>query len=269
MTTGTIHRPKRLAGTPELIFRWRGTGQPLVPKLLAVAIAVGVFMLLMSVRVNLKAPEKTISQKASIIHLGDDLESRALSLRAREGGPFPSDFKVSDWDGLAEIEGAALDAVRFRPRAYEPVLEDLPSANRLKPHEFAAKAQAFFPKRTAPAIITPPEISNVTPTPVLYPLAGSPAGAIPVELPPFVGVADVATGSDSARFPQWRFILRLNSSGSVIDCVSLDKGGQPGVPALEAWLRRVQFKPEPAKSSRWIALGVGFTNQPADGPDAR
>ena len=38
---------------------------------------------------------------------------------------------------------------------------------------------------------------------------------------------------------------------------------------FEAWLHRIQFKPEPGKPFRWIAVGVGFTNQPADGTDAR
>jgi hypothetical protein len=68
----------------------------------------------------------------------------------------------------------------------------------------------------------------------------------------------------------WRFLVRLNPDGGVAECVSLEKGGEAGAPELEAWLHQIQFKPELGKPFRWIAVGIGFTNQPvADGPDAR
>jgi hypothetical protein len=67
----------------------------------------------------------------------------------------------------------------------------------------------------------------------------------------------------------WRFLLRLNAAGSVIDCVSLSGGEVAGAAALDDWLRGVSFPPEPAAPDRWIAVGLGFSNQAADGPATR
>ena len=64
-------------------------------------------------------------------------------------------------------------------------------------------------------------------------------------------------------------LLRVDAAGGVLDCVSLTGGDAPGKATLEAWLRRVSFQPGPAGTTRWIALGLGFTNQPADGSDPR
>ncbi len=87
---------------------------------------------------------------------------------------------------------------------------------------------------------------------------------MPRELPPFDGAVDATMTAEP-----WRFLVRLDAAGNVQDCVSLAGGDEAGPSPLEDWLRRVPFNPEPAKPSRWIAVGVGFTNQPADGPDAR
>ena len=67
----------------------------------------------------------------------------------------------------------------------------------------------------------------------------------------------------------WHFLVRLDAAGNVMDCVSLAGEAEGDAAPLEAWLRRVSFNPEPKKPSRWIAVGVGFTNQAADGSDAR
>jgi hypothetical protein len=100
--------------------------------------------------------------------------------------------------------------------------------------------------------------------PSLYPLSGITPAEMPQELPPFDGPVNPAMAAES-----WRFLLRLNAAGGVLDCVSLSGGDEAGASALEDWLRRVSFQPEPAKPTRWIAVGVGFSNQPADGSDAR
>jgi hypothetical protein len=55
----------------------------------------------------------------------------------------------------------------------------------------------------------------------------------------------------------------------VVDCVSLEKGGETGANELETWLQKIQFQPDSGKSDRWISLGIGFINQPADGTDPR
>jgi hypothetical protein len=254
-------RSHPLAGTPEWVFPWRGGDkQAFFPRLVAVAIVGGAFtFLITTVRIQVDSPEKSTPRKASVIYLRDDAQGRALTLRAREGGPFPSRFEMSQWQGLPELEAAALDAARFQPPPYAPVLQDLPPENPMRPLELAAKGQSYFPERTSPPV-TLPDLPQMKITPVLYPLSGVAAESVP----PFEAVVDSAMASAS-----WRFLVRLNADGSVAECVSLEKGGEAGAPELEKWLHRLMFKADPAKSSRWIALGVGFSNLPTDGPDAR
>jgi hypothetical protein len=153
-----------------------------------------------------------------------------------------------------------MDALRFQPLPYEPKMEDLPPTYQVEPLRFAAKGERFFPEHpTSPDQI--PDTSGLKLAPVLYPLSGE---ALPGRLPPFDAAVDAAMSSAS-----WRFLVRLNPEGGVEECVSLENSDEAGALELEKWLHRVQFKPEPDQPFRWIAVGVGFTNQPADGPDAR
>lgn len=253
----------KLTVAPDLVFRWRPIKSPWFPKLLAVAFAGVAFALLMTLRIRVDIPEASSPQRAAVIYLGDDAQGRALSLRAQEGGPFPAKFRLSQWEGLAELERSAMAAARFQPGPYVPPMQELPAENQLQPLELAAKGQAFFPKR-------PPASTDSTPptqlklAPVLYPLAGISHETMPSGLPAFDGVVDGEMTSSS-----WRFLVRLNPEGGVVECVSLEKGGEAGAAELAAWLHRIQFKPEPGNTTRWIAVGIGFTNQPADGIDAR
>lgn len=257
---GSAAKLPKLAGTPEMIFRWRPVRQAYFPKLLAlVTVGLG-FVLLLALRVEVTAPEKSAPRKAAIIYLQDNAEGRALILRAREGGPFPSRFALSDWQGRAEIENAALAAVSFQPQPYVPALGDLPTENAVKPLELAAKGLSFFPNRE-PLPIAPPDVARLKLAPVLAPLSGITRDALPVALPSFAGNPDAAAS--------WRFLVRLNAGGGVEECVSLEKGDEPGAAEMAAWLRRVQFQPELAKPFRWIAVGIGFTNQAVDATDAR
>lgn len=261
MASGAVKA--KLTGTPDLVFRWRPIKSPWFPKLLAVAFAGVAFALLMTVRIRVDVPEKSSPQRAAVIYLGDDAQSKALTLRAQEGGPFPAKFRLSQWEGLAELERRAMDAARFQPGPYVPPMQELPAENQLQSLEFAAKGQAFFPTRS-PASTDSPTPASLKLAPVLYPLAGISHETMPSGLPAFDAAVDGEVASSS-----WRFLVRLNPEGGVVECVSLEKGGEAGVAELETWLHRIQFKPEPGNSSRWIAVGIGFTNQPADGTDAR
>ena len=265
MMAGGMVKPRKLAGTPERVFRWSGSKTPLLPKLLALVLVGAAFAFLVtSVQIRVTALGKSAPRKASLIFLRDDAEGRTLTLRAREGGPFPSRFEPSQWEGMAALESAARDAVRYQPPPYVPALADLPAENRLQPLELAARGQAFFPKRS-PASAKPPELATRKLAPVLYSLSGGSSATLPAILPPFGAAVDGAMSSAS-----WRFLVRLNPAGGVAECVSLEKGGEARTPELEAWLHQIQFKPEPGTSFRWIAVGIGFTNQPVgDGPDAR
>ena len=264
MTDSPVKLRKR-ADSPQWVFNWRPLGSPLIPKLISLSVAGMVFTLLVTtVRIRLAVPEKSSPRKASLIYLGDDAQSRALTLRAREGGPFPSRFELLDWPELAEIERQAMDAARYQPPVYVPEIRDLPDENRVQPVVLAPRGEVFYPPRK-PAADVAPDPSKLKLKPVLYPLSANAGGILPADpLPALEAVVD-----DSFSSPSWRFLLCLNAAGGVTECISLGKGGEPAADALEAWLQRLAFKPDSGKPARWIALGVGFTNQPADGPDAR
>jgi hypothetical protein len=260
MASGTVNSHPLKA--PHWVFRWRPSKQPLFPKLFALTLVGGAFaFLIVSVRVRVDAPAKSTPHKASLIYLRDDAQGRALTLKASEGGPFPSRFDLSQWDGLVRLESAALAALRFQPPPYNPRMEDLPPENLIRPQELAAKGERFFPAHSG-AAAEAPDSTRFQLAPVLYPLAGT--TSLPTEVPPFGVAVDAAMAAAS-----WRFLARLNAAGGVVECVSLEKGGEAGAAELEAWLHGVQFKPEPGTPFRWIALGIGFTNQPVDGTDAR
>ena len=241
MASGTV-RPK-LAGTPDLIFRWRPINPQWLPRLIALAFAAVALALLMTLRIRVVAPEKSVPQRAAVIYLRDDALGRDLSLRAQEGGPFPARFRLAQWQGMAELESSAMETSRFQPAPYVSPIRELPAPNQLQPLELAAKGQSFFPPRATPATDAPapPKLKLA---PALYPLAGISQETLPRDLPPFDGVLD---GEMSAT--SWRFLLRLNPDGGVAECVSLvEKVGEARAPELEAWLHRIPFKPEDRKS---------------------
>lgn len=262
MPPGKLYLP-RLKGTPPFIFQWGGNRTPWLSKLLALVFSCVAFgLLLTTVRIKSGPPEKLAPKKASVIFLGDDLESRALSLRAREGGPFPSRFEPSQWEGLAELETSAMNILHSQQKPYVPTVPELPKENQLEALPLAAKGELYFPKRSLVPQIAP-DLPKLKLAPALYPLSGISSEAPPRDLPPFHSTINGAMAAAS-----WRFLVRLSPGGVVAECVSLEKGGQPGAPELEDWLHRVQFNPDPAKPFRWIAMGIEFTNQSANGPDA-
>lgn len=208
-------------------------------------------------------PAKTSTRKASLIYLDDDAEGRAWSLRAKEGGPFPSHFEPAQWQGLAELEAGAMEAVRYQPRPYVPAMEDLPRPNELESAGLAGKGEVFLPKREAASMLAP-DLIQLKSVPMIYALSGISPKAVPANLPPFASLIDTEMAAIS-----WRFLLKLDGAGTVSECVSLAKGGVPGGTSLESWLSQVSFPAALDGKSRWIAVSVAFINEPIDGTEAR
>jgi hypothetical protein len=245
---------------PQWVFRWRAAKNPWFPKFTALVVAVALFTgLITMVRIPMTTFGKMASQKASFIYLDDE---GPLALKARELGPFPSRFEPSAWQGFASLEQAALAAAKLPQVPYQPEMKDLLSEKRMPPLEFAARGKSFFPPR-APLTYEAVPTDELTLVPTLYPLAGEIDGFRPAELPPFQVAVTAAMASAS-----WRFLVRLNSEGVVAECVSLERGGDEGALALEQWLRQVKFPADADQASRWLAVGVGFINQAANGTDA-
>jgi hypothetical protein len=248
---------------PDWVFPWRKGGDAWFPGWFAILLVGAAFAFFVtSVRIRVTPPMPWAAKKAALIQVTDDAEGRALTLRAREGGPFPSRFEPSEWaQGLA-LERAAFEAARWTPPPYQAALRDLPT----EPPPvtlLAAKGEPVLPKRSVapPAAANP---GNLKLAPRLFPLSGITQASMPHELPPFAGEVDAAMTAET-----WRFLVRLDVTGNVIDCISLTGGDEAGAPALETWLRGVSFLTEPSKTTRWIAVGVGFINQASDGTDAR
>lgn len=256
-----VSRKHKRMAAPEWVFIWRRPKPSIWQQTAATLIVAGVFaFFLTSIHIRVTPPAPWAVQKASLIQVAADAVGRALTLRAREGGPFPSRFSPAEWEGATAMEHAALEVVRWRPPAYVPVLRDLPD-EITPPLALAAKGELTLPPlRTRPLAEVPAVKLRLAP--LLYPLSGITAAAMPRELPPFAGPVGAALTA-----APWRFLLRLNAAGNVLDCVALAGGDDLGQSALEVWLRHVSFHPAPDSPARWIAVGVGFTNQPADGPD--
>jgi hypothetical protein len=247
---------------PEWVFPWAGLRASSFPKIFAILLVGGAFaVLLTSIRIRVAVPAPWAAPKASVIQVLDDAEGRSLSMQAREGGPFPSRFEPAAWELASAIEQAAYQAARWRPPPYVPPLRELPEGPSLP--KLTKPGAPVLPSRQPAAESLPLAVKRVL-VPTLYPLSGITPAQMPREMPPFEGEVPPAMAAEP-----WRFLLRVNAAGGVLDCVSLTGGDEPGKAALEAWLRRVSFQSGPEGATRWIALGLGFSNQPADGTDAR
>jgi hypothetical protein len=247
---------KRMAA-PEWVFPWRGSRGTRVPFIIAVAFCATFFALVMaSVRISVSSPVSWTAAKASVIRVLDDVDGRALTLMAREGGPFPSRFDPGEWarDTTREVNV-------WQAPPYAPVLRELIQKETAATSRWTSPRGPVLPVRKPAQVVTQtPE--KLPPQPVLFPLSGIDAASLPRELPPF----DVDVAAAMTAEP-WRFLLRLGAAGEVLDCFPLAGSEAAGPPALNGWLRRISFKPDPAKASRWIAVGVGFANPPDHGID--
>ena len=250
----------------EWLFQWRRTKEASYHKWIAIALVSGFFALLLtSVRIRVAVPTPWATSTASLIQVGDDPDSQALKLRAQEGGPFLSRLDPAEWAGLAALETEAIDAAFAVRTQYVPSLRELPDDDVVTPPRLASKGEPVFPERpwsprTIPA-------GTLKPAPTLHPLSGLKFDDLPRELPPF----DAAVDSAMIAEP-WRFLVSLGPSGTVRDCISIaggDEAGAGSAALIEDWLRGVKFKLEPESPARWIAVGVRFVNQPADGSEPR
>lgn len=246
---------------PAWVFPWKPLGRPISARWLPFFLVSGVFaLMLLYLHVQVIPPKPLSALKASMIYANDDAQGVALALRAREGGPFPSRFEPQSWSGAAALEYELVAAGRPEPAPYVPTLRELVHVPLPSKVALAAEAQPMWPKR-APADYSDIPTPVLRPTPVIYPLSAAAGTESVGKLPPFNAAVDAAMVAES-----WRFLMQLDSTGNVLECVSLAGGDQPGLTALTAWLRTISFKPDPKKMSRWIAVGVEFNNQVANEP---
>lgn len=243
------------------VFRWRGLDGTPVRGFLALLITTGLFVLFAAtVRIRVSAPQQWIERKASIIHLPSGGDGAIWALRAQEGGPFPSRFDPKAWENTSGLTGKLASALNWTAPAYVPSLRELPARQEADSPPIAQTAPVF-PRRPAnpPAPLAGPRGKL---GPIIFPLSGTPMSSMPSQLPPFEKEIDAAMSAAA-----WRFLIRLNPSGGVEECVPLldQKGGVE----IATWLRGLNFGAETAKKSPWIGLGVGFTHATDDGSEPR
>jgi hypothetical protein len=259
MSTRISMRQKRREA-PEWIFPWRGLREAPLSKVAAVLITLGLFALLfVFVRIRVATPTQWAAEKASLIQVLDDADGRALTLRAREGGPFPSRFDPAELDWVHALEKSAYQAARMKNPPYEPALRALPEPTATAPR-LSSPGKLVLPRHRPPPTTEP--MPQPRSQPALYPLAGLAADDLPQQLPEFAADVPPAMAAEP-----WRFLLRLDPRGRVRDVISLAGSSDAGYAKLEAWLRSVQFTAADDPAGRWIAVGLGFTNHSDHGTD--
>ncbi len=265
MKTPATARKKMGGKTPALVFPWKGLDGPKLPKWAAVAIVGCVFAFCLgSIRVQIVRPSPWIERKATVMFVPPGPEGRMWALQAQEGGPFPSHFEPSDWAGAEAMEEVLRASLREPSVPYVPPLRDLPSQQPLAQVALSDPGRQVFPERAPPPSRSAQPSGGIPLEPFLYPLSG----ITPDEMPEALPVYKAPAGVSQTGVP-WRFLLRLHPDGTVAESVSLVGPDAPGRTALEAWLRTVRFSADPEAGSRWISLGIGFTNLTEDGPKPR
>ena len=243
---------------PAWAFVWKSLGRPLSAHLLPIMLVGSLFALaLIALRIQVTPPKPWSARKGSLICAVDNAEGRALAMRAREGGPFPSRFDLREWSGTAALEEALLDRTMHGSAPYVPKLRNLegnPLAGELA---LFTPGVPFLPKHEPEGVAAERPVKNSYLVPVLRGLTGIRAADMPVDLPPFDGASAVKLSSRD-----WRFLIRLDSSKHVDECVSLS-GEDDAV--LVNWLQGVSFQAKSIKTPRWIAVEVGFINQETNG----
>jgi hypothetical protein len=249
---------------PEFLFTWRDRSTSSWNLIGGVVIALVLFVLLLStIRVRLATPARWIEHKAAVIQLTGEVDGRAWTLRALEGGPFPTRFDPTTWPASRQAEAAAIRSATLQRQPHDPQLLNFPAPPPLRLPTLAEKGERFFPKPT-PQDRPEPAAKPWKTLPFIQPLAALPEGSLPESMPAFTGSIDAETAAES-----WRFLIRLRPDGGVAECLPLTGAGLPGGDSLVAWLRSIKFSPALHATHPWLALAIGFTNQAADGPDPR
>jgi len=264
MTKRVSIRHKRKEA-PEWIFPWRPRGESYLHRVIALIFVTVLFAIFVtSVKIRVTMPTPWAAKKAAVILAPDDAGGLALTLQAREGGPFPSRFEPSEWQAFKDLEQSAFAAARWTQPAYQPALRPLKEMARALP-VIVDPGEPVLPSRRVMSTALSAD-QDLRLTPVLEPLSGINHASLPKSLPTFDAVVDGVLASET-----WRFLIRLGPSGEVLDAVSLSGGDEKRQALLTSWLRRAVFS-EDARVTRWISVAVDFVNQsrkssPAPTPD--
>ncbi len=247
------------SGPRPLIFPWRRPVLQVMPTLVAGALALlGFGLLLALVHIRVVPPQFEMERQGSLIYLPASGDGLAWATRAQEAGPLLSRYESTDWTGYAALNAAVTAATFMATPPRLPQLQELPTGNTVGPPPLATAGEAMFPK--PPPLARTAAAGPCKLVPQLYPLSKLGAASLPQALPPLADPVDPAMAA-----VDWQVLVHLRPDGSVADCLALNPPPGPGAGRLETWLRGVAFDPKLAAPGDWIAVGIRFNNQSADG----
>jgi len=241
---------------PAWVFSWKRRGEPIMPKLVALGFAITVFGgLLGFVRIRTSTPNPWGLEKASLIHVANTPEGRALALQAREEGPSPVRFSLEDWPELIAFENEQLARLGTSPEMYQPELRPWVPEPVSEPR-LSQPGAMVLPALPVVEVGTP-QAPVGSLQPVIWPISGVSLEEIPGELPRYDGPVDAVMQADSLRF-----LIQLDGTGQVLECIALSGGDTPEATAsLTEWLRGIRFIRDHAGDPSWAALRIRFLNQ--------
>lgn len=240
---------------PPWIFDWRLSTSSSLRSWLAVLVAGGLFaLMLLTLRVRVDPPRAWAAPRASVIQALPGGPGALLVERARAEGPFPSRFSPSDWDGAPAFEMRLRRAMRHQTPRHTPQLMAFPE-DGAEPVRLAVRGEPVLPERPL-GPLHDPVVGEMFMVPVISPVSGIGLDELPDVLPRL----EVEAG-ELLVTRTWRFMLEVDGSGHVRDCIAMAGGNIQGLERIEQWLRGIVFPLHKDGGARWVSLSVEFNNR--------
>ncbi len=249
-------KPKLRYVREDWVFDWKRPEATPISTWFSILLVGAIFVFaVLSLRVKLVEPVDLDAPQASVIHLDGKDWSQALVMEARAKGPFPSRFDPDDWSGTAGMRLLVNQASQPRLKPHQPRLLPFPEAE-LKPPRMARRGEPVLPDRVGQAD-GDLGVEGLRLMPVLTAIDGIKPGELPQALPAW---DDPVTDVLASR--PWKFLVELEDSGRVRECVALAGGNELSPKELTNWLRGVVFRTEAREGGRrWVAVAIEFQNQ--------
>lgn len=213
------------------------------------------FFLIFGLRIKLVEPIDLRAPQASLIRLSDESWSQALAAKARAKSPFPSRFEPKKWLGTATMRSIIADSAQPRMMPHQPLLMPFPEPG-IQLSRMARRGEPVLPERSRPSDVDY-GVENLRLAPVISALDGITSAELPKTLPEWNDPV-----SDLLASRSWRFLVELEGSGRVRECVALAGGNERSPSELTDWLRGAVFQAKPRQGAfRWVAVAVQFQNQ--------
>lgn len=244
----------------DWIYNWRQPSRSLLHSWSALLLVFGMFaFLLLAVRIRIPEPVERNAPQASRLLLDSGDLSRQLAERASAEGPFPSRFEPAEWQGLDGLRADLKRSTEVELKKHQPRLLPFPTP-AANPPRLARRGEPVLPERPLIPEQRPVD-GNYHVVPVISVVDGIIASELPGQLPAWEG----PIGKElSAR--HWRFLVEVEGSGRVRDCMALAGGGELNPPQLVNWIRGLVFRTKPREEGRrWVAIDVGFENRIIEG----